>query len=299
MLDLEPGIHLDEVELAVLIEELDRAGARIFELAHGGGADFADFGALIGGNGRGVGFFPDLLVAPLQRTVAGAQVNRIALAVAHHLHFDVPGLGEVLLHIDGVVGEGGLGLRAGGRPGVEQVELAVRDLHAAPAAAGSGLDEDGIADLGGRALGLGFGRDLAPGAGDHGDAQFNRGLLGGDLVAHDRDVMLGRADEGDLVLGQDAGKARVLAEEPVAGMDGVGARDLAGGKDRGDVEVGVAGRGRPDAHAFVGEAHMHGIAVGGRVDGDRLDAELLAGAQHAERDLAPVRDQDLVEHLIR
>jgi hypothetical protein len=82
-------------------------------------------------------------------------------------------------------------------------------------------------------------------------------------------------------------------------VDRVGAGDLAGGEDRGDVEVGVLGGRRADTDALVGEADMHGVAVGGRIDGDRLDAQFLARAQHAERDLAPVRDQNLVEHLIR
>src|SRR5262249_53311708 len=76
----------------------------------------------------------------------------------------------------------------------------------------------------------------------------------------------------------------------------VGAGDLARREDRGDVEVAVAGRRRADADALVGHTHMHGVAVGGRVDGDGLDAQFLAGAQHAERDLAPVRDEDLLEH---
>ena len=79
-------------------------------------------------------------------------------------------------------------------------------------------------------------------------------------------------------------------------MDGVGAGDLAGGEDRGDVEVAVLGGRRADADALVGEADMHGVAVGGRVDRDGLDAELLAGAQDAERDLAAVGDEDFLEH---
>ena len=37
---------------------------------------------------------------------------------------------------------------------------------------------------------------------------------------------------------------------------------------------------------------MHGIGVGSRVDRDGRDAELLAGAQHAQRDLAAIGDQD-------
>src|SRR5262249_54571193 len=43
----------------------------------------------------------------------------------------------------------------------------------------------------------------------------------------------------------------------------------------------------------------HGVGVGGRVHRDGLDAELFCGAQHAQRDLAAVGDQDLVEHRSR
>ena len=82
-------------------------------------------------------------------------------------------------------------------------------------------------------------------------------------------------------------------------MHGVGAGDLAGGEDRRNVEVAVARRRRADADALVGEPHMHGVGVGGRMHRDRRDAEFLAGAQDAERDLAAVGDQDLVEQVIR
>ena len=95
---------------------------------------------------------------------------------------------------------------------------------------------------------------------------------------------------------EDLGEAGVLGEEAVARMDRVGAGDLAGGDDRRDVEVALARRRRADADALVGEPHMHGVGVGRRMDGDRRDADLLAGAEHAERDLAAVGDQDLVEH---
>ena len=34
MLDLDAGVHLDEIERAVLVQELDGADAEIFHLAH-------------------------------------------------------------------------------------------------------------------------------------------------------------------------------------------------------------------------------------------------------------------------
>ena len=91
-------------------------------------------------------------------------------------------------------------------------------------------------------------------------------------------------------------KAGVLGQEAVAGMDGVGAGDFTGGEQVGHVEIGVARRRRADAHALVSEPHMHGIGIGGRVHGDRRDAELLAGPQHPQRDLAAICDQDFFEH---
>jgi hypothetical protein len=50
------------------------------------------------GRGR---FFPDLLVAALQRAVALAEMDRVALAVAEDLDLDMAGLAEVFLDIDG------------------------------------------------------------------------------------------------------------------------------------------------------------------------------------------------------
>src|SRR5262245_66367604 len=76
-------------------------------------------------------------------------------------------------------------------------------------------------------------------------------------------------DEVNVVLGEDFGKARILRKKAVAWMHRVGAGDLAGGQQRRNVEVAVAGGGRADAYAFVGETHVHGVLVRGRVHGDR------------------------------
>ena len=110
------------------------------------------------------------------------------------------------------------------------------------------------------------------------------------------DVFGLRADELHAVLGQDFGKARILGEKSVAGMHGIGAGDLAGRQDGGDVEIAVLRGGRADADALVGKPHMHGVRVGGRMHRHGRDAELLAGAQHPQRDLAAIGDQDLIEH---
>ena len=52
----------------------------------------------------------------------------------------------------------------------------------------------------------------------------------------------------------------------------------------------------PEQVRRVSGLHVQGVAVDLRVHGDRGDAELLAGADHANGDLAAVGDEDLLEH---
>ena len=80
MLDLDARVHLDEVELAVLVEELERAGAAVVDcaagldaaLAHRAGAAWR----VMPGRRR---LLDDLLVAPLHRAVALAEADDVAV----------------------------------------------------------------------------------------------------------------------------------------------------------------------------------------------------------------------------
>ena len=105
-----------------------------------------------------------------------------------------------------------------------------------------------------------------------------------------------RADELDVAGLADFGEVGALGQEAVAGMDRVGAGDLRGADDRRHAQVAVGAARRPDADVLVGEPDVQRVLVGLGVDRDRLDAELAAGADDAQRDLAAVGDQDLLEH---
>ena len=117
MLHLNAGVHFDEVEFAVLVEELDGAGAEIFDIAHGFRDDLADLVAGVGIEGRRGAFLPHFLVTALQRAVALAEMNGAAFAVAEHLDFDVARPFEILFEIKRIVAEGRfrLGTRHGQR----------------------------------------------------------------------------------------------------------------------------------------------------------------------------------------
>ncbi len=79
-------------------------------------------------------------------------------------------------------------------------------------------------------------------------------------------------------------------------MDGVASGRLGRSDDVRDAEVALRGGRRADAHGVVGELDVERVAVGGRVHGHRLDPELAEGADHADGDLAPIRDEHAVEH---
>ncbi len=115
MLDLQPRVHFDEIELAVFVQKLKRPGAAITDFLAGLDATLADAIALLVGDPGSRRFLDDFLVAPLHRTVALAQVNGIAVRVSKHLELDVSRRFEEFLHVDDIVAECGARLGSASR----------------------------------------------------------------------------------------------------------------------------------------------------------------------------------------
>ena len=232
VLDLQAGVHLEEEELAVLVDELDRAGVVVADRLgrlHGGGAHrVLD---AVGQRGRRR-LLDQLLVAPLRRAVAGRHPHDVALLVADDLHLDVAGPGEVALDVDLVTAEEVLRLALGAGHRLVDVGRRLDDLHPPPAAAEGGLDGDRpavlvaeVADLVGRCGELGGARHDRRSA-------AQRGLAARHLVAHLLDRLGRRADERHAHVRDRPGEVGVLAEEPVPGVHAVGAALADGIEDR-------------------------------------------------------------------
>jgi acetyl-CoA carboxylase biotin carboxylase subunit len=121
-------------------------------------------------------------------------------------------------------------------------------------------------------------------------------LLRGDLVAHHRHHVRGRPDEDELVVDTCLDERGVLGEEAVARVDRLTASRVRGRDHARDAQVALGRRRRPDVHRMVGHLHMESVLVGGRVDRDGLDAELVQRADHPDGDLPPVRNENSAEH---
>jgi hypothetical protein len=296
VLDLQPRVHFQKVEAAFAVEqELDRAGA---DVLHGLGgshrrrAHACTQGGIDGGRGR---FLEYLLVPALDRTVALAEVDDVAVPVGKHLHFDVPrfdhrALQDQLVRAEGV---GGLGPRRAQRR--RQLSQVGHQAHAAPAAAGRGLDHDGNADLARLREQRLVGLVGALVAGHAGHAGSQHQALGGGLVAHLLDGVRVGADEHQAGGLHRTRKGGVLRQEAVAGVDRVGAAGGGSAQHGVDAEVAVAHRRRADAQRLVGLLHMQRAGVGLAVHGHRAVALGARRADDAAGDLAAVGDEHLAE----
>src|ERR1700728_1239730 len=131
MFDLEPGVHLQEVEGPVLVEELDGSGALVTARFPEADRRLSHRLAYLGWKVRRRALFDQLLMAPLARAVPFAEPDDVAKAVAEDLHLDVARSREVALEVDLVTPETRerLALRRG--EGVSGIFWQIDDLHAA------------------------------------------------------------------------------------------------------------------------------------------------------------------------
>ena len=166
-------------------------------------------------------------MAALDRAVALAEMDHVAVAVGEHLHLDVARIGQVALQVDGGVGEELLALAGGALEGGLELVLGQRDAEALAAAAARGLDGHRVADRVGDHLARVLDRLHRLGrAGHDRHARRLHQLARAGLRAHRLDRARRRADEHDARVLAGLRERRVLGEEAVAGMDRLGARAL-------------------------------------------------------------------------
>jgi hypothetical protein len=105
-----------------------------------------------------------------------------------------------------------------------------------------------------------------------------------------------RPNELDLAALADFREVRVLGQETVPGMDRIHVAHFGGAHDPVDLQITFRAGRRADTNRFVGQLDMERIDVGFGIDGESPDPQLLAGPDDAERDFAPIRDKNFLEH---
>ena len=195
MLDLQSGVHFEEVELAVIVgEELHGARSGVADRAGGQPGRLEQLGphARDALDQRRRRFFDDLLMAALDRAFPLADRPHRAVRIGHHLDFDVVTGRQVALTEHCGVTERGLRLALGSCDFAWQRVQLVDDPHAASTATRGRLDQHRQLSLRSR-LRVEFVEHRNPGRGHH--------LLGLDLGTHGAHRVDRRADPGQACVG--------------------------------------------------------------------------------------------------
>jgi hypothetical protein len=325
VLHLDARVHLEEPERGPfgVYQEFDGAQALVLQVQaegdrRGPHADPQRLAEL-----RCRRLLDELLIPPLHRAVPVAEVDHV-LPVAQQLHLDVPRGGDVPLQVHPRIGERRLRLGAGHRDRLGEPVRIVNHPQPPPAPAARRLDQHRIPDplcqpgrvrgVGqpGRVRGVGQpGRvrgvgqpssidvparssRLGPGhqpARQHREPRRHRVVPRRELVPGRLEHVRARPDEHDARRLARPREPRVLRQEAVARVDRVRSRRDRGRDDRFGVEVTLGRARRPDPDCVVGQPSRYRVRIGVRDRQHGLDAEALAGAQHADGDLAAIGDQ--------
>ena len=297
VLDLDPRIHLDEHVTALTIdEELHRPGVDVSDLArepHGIREERFPYPRVeIWRRSQ----LDQLLVPALDGAVALEQMHDLTLLVSEHLDLDVPRTQDGLLQIDRSISERPLSLSHGSRCRFLQNVRVFDEPHAATAAARDRLDEQREAKPAGRRCHRSDVRqDL--GGGENWQTRPPCGFARPDLVAGDGQHIGRRTDERDSGGGALSGKLGVLRHEPVSGIDGISADPPREIDHQADVEIRPHRMTRlPEFMRLIRLQSMSRVAILGSVDRSGRHAQLIGGTESANRDLAAIRDEELVKH---
>ena len=208
----------------------------------------------------------------------------------------MPGFGQVLFHQHGVVAKAGQGLPFRRRQRV--VEFAARpDLaHPLATAAGRGLEQHRVTHLLGRGpqdrrvlvIAVITRHQRHPGG-------FHN-ALGRRFRAHRLDRASGRADKHHALLRAGPGKTRILRQEAVARVNGLGAGGCCRRQDTIPQQVGFPRRRGADMNRLVRHAHMQRLPVRIGIHRHRGNAHAPGGLDDAAGDLAAVGNQNFIEH---
>ena len=242
VLDLQSGVDLEERHRPVLAdEELTGAGADVAGGTDDGLRSGVQLLDLLRRQERRRRLLHNFLMPPLQRAVAGADDDDLAVGVRQHLGLDVSRSVQVALDEALAATEGSDRFAHSAVEQLRDLLACARHLQPAAAAAERGLDGDRQSVLVGEREHLVDARDGVRRPGRHGRADLLGDVPCLDLVTERADRLRWRTDPRQPGVEDGFGELRVLGQEPVAGMHGVGAGTLGDVEHLADVEVGLRG----------------------------------------------------------
>src|SRR4029453_13580034 len=224
---LDARVHFDEIKTPLLIyEELDRAHIFVSDLFGQFTGRLSYFLSKPRRHQRRWAFFDHLLVAPLNGTIAFAEMNHVSVTIGDNLKFDVMRIDDELLDVNLFISESFLRLVTGAMKGRFKAWFIMGHAQPAAASASGGFNHhrvtDSLCDLDRVALCL----DNSVASRCHGHAGFPRENTSRVFVTHRLHRAGGGPDELSVAVLTDFCEMRILRQKPVAGMNRINVANL-------------------------------------------------------------------------
>ena len=296
MFHLHTGIHFNEIEMFFILihKELYRPCIEVIDILHQLDGGITDIITQLLRKRPGRRHFNNFLMAALDRAVTFKQMNNMSRFITENLHLDVLRIHDTFFHIHLIAAESHFRFRFRAVVRFLQIFHAVHIPHAAPAAAVDRFDHDGETVFLGKRFDLikAFHRTVC--AGNHGDLCFFCLDTGIYLIAEHDQMFHTRPDENNAFLFTAFGQLRIFRKESVTGMNCVHMMLLTDTDDILYVQVSI-NRFIPFPHQvrFVSTVPMKRQYIFFGINSHRPDAQLIAGTEYTDGDLASVGHQDL------
>src|SRR5438876_731272 len=148
MLDLQAGVHFQEVEVGILVDqELDGAQTLVPDRGEPGASDATHLGAVARVEHRRWALFDHFLVASLDAALPFAEVDNITLTVGRYLNLDVVAALDQPLQVQATLTRMRLRLPLGDQEGARKLVRIMCDPHPAPASTSHRFEHERKAEL--------------------------------------------------------------------------------------------------------------------------------------------------------
>merc|ERR1711965_470068 len=146
MFNLNPCVHLHEIETAAAVEEkLNRASTLVIDAAGCGDGRLTHLSPQLGIQGRAWCLFKQFLMAPLNGAIPLAEMHNIAVTISKHLRFYVARAVNEFLHVEPWIAKGCFRFPLGRFVKAFELIGARHETHASTTATSGGFDHHGIA----------------------------------------------------------------------------------------------------------------------------------------------------------
>src|ERR1051326_752257 len=300
MLDLDALVHLQKVEVAVIIDDkLDRARVRIIRLLGNLDSRFAHsftqlFELVLNQWRRAL--FHDLLISPLYRTVPFSEMYYMTLVITQNLELHMMRILDELFDINARIPKSLLRFRPRCMIAFDQRNIVVGYTHSATAAPSDRLNHHRIPNpLRDRQRILLMIHHTFRARRRRNSSFFGQGAAHCFIFQRIHRPRR-RPDEAYIAALTNVRKMRVFRQKSISRMDRIYIRHFGRADDSINPQVTFARRRFANTDRFICELNVHGVLIRFRIHRDGSDIQFLASPNDTDSNFATVSYQQFLKH---